>query len=781
MTALISFRRLMTIMAAALLAACAVGPDYRAPDVPAVGIYTEKPQPERTGAAPVRGGEAQRFEVGGKISAEWWTLFGSPELDLLIRSALSGQPTLAAAQAALRQAEENVNAQYSVLYPSVDAGLSARRQRISGATFGNPSLPNTTFNLYNASVNVTYAIDVAGGARRELEALHAGVAFTRLQRVQVASGAAPQRSLGAAETKARCPAGRGHHAPDQRPDRRRRGAHVSAVDPVRKLRVRGHPHRKPFRSGDSAVEPRRESPPADLPRGSAPGAEARSRGGVRPGLRPIPPGSPHRVPGRRRRTARAGVRRNDAQGAGRGRGSCARKPRGHAAAAQVRRGELRPAFQRAAPVLAREVRARAGASGALRGHGRAVPGAGRRVVEPRARGFGEGGAGRLSRQRRIQGVAFMTKRMIIMLAIVGVLFGGLFGFKAFLGNVIKKSISSQGIPPQTISTAKAQFTEWQGEFQAVGTLRAVRGADLAPELPGLITAIHFQSGQEVAEGAPLVQLNNDSDVAKLQSLMAAVELAEANYDRDQKQLAIQAVSQAVVDADAATLKSAKAQVAEQRALVAKKLVRAPFAGRLGIRAVDVGQYVNAGTKLVTLQALDPVYVDFYAPQKSLGRIALKQKIVLKTDAFLGQQFPGEVSSIDPKVDLATRNVQVRATVRNPKRSLLPGMFATVVIASGGPQRFLTLPQTAVSYNPFGDTVFVVEESKGKDDKPALVAQQKFVTTGEARGDQVAILSGIKEGDTVVPAGQIKLRSGFPVIVNNSIQPANEQAPQPKDQ
>ena len=375
----------------------------------------------------------------------------------------------------------------------------------------------------------------------------------------------------------------------------------------------------------------------------------------------------------------------------------------------------------------------------------------------------------------------MTKRMIIMLAAVGVLFGGLFGFKAFLGGAIRKSISAQGIPPQTVSTAKAQFTEWQGEFQAVGTLRAVRGADLAPELPGLITAIHFQSGQEVAEGAPLVQLNNESDVAKLQSLMAAVELAETIYDRDQKQLAIQAVSQAVVDADAATLKSAKAQVAEQRALVAKKLVRAPFAGRLGIRAVDVGQYVNAGTKLVTLQALDPVYVDFFAPQKSLGRIALGQKIVLRTDAFQGQQFPGEVSSIDPKVDPATRNVQVRATVRNAKRSLLPGMFATVVIASGGPQRFLTLPQTAVSYNPFGDTVFVVEEGKGKDDTVALVAQQKFVTTGEARGDQVAILSGIKEGDTVVTAGQIKLRSGFPVIVNNTIQPTNDAAPKPKDQ
>jgi len=181
MTALIPFRRLMTIMAAALPAACAVGPDYHAPDVPAVGIYTERPQPERTEAAPVRGGEAQRFEVGGKISAEWWTLFGSPELDGLMRTALSGHPSLAAAQAALRQAEENLNAQYAVLYPSVDASVGAKRQRITGASFGNPAIPSSVFNLYNASVNVSYAIDVAGGARRELEALQAGIDFQRFQ------------------------------------------------------------------------------------------------------------------------------------------------------------------------------------------------------------------------------------------------------------------------------------------------------------------------------------------------------------------------------------------------------------------------------------------------------------------------------------------------------------------------------------------------------------------------------------------------------------------------
>lgn len=167
--------------AVVLLAACAVGPDYRAPEAPAVSAYTEKPQPERTEFAPVQGGDAQRLEVGAKIAADWWTVFGSPDLDVLVRTALAGQPTLTAAKAALRQAEENVNAQYAVLYPSVDAGLAARRQRFSGATFGNPSLPSTTFNLYNASVSVTYAIDVAGGARRELEALRAGVDFQRFQ------------------------------------------------------------------------------------------------------------------------------------------------------------------------------------------------------------------------------------------------------------------------------------------------------------------------------------------------------------------------------------------------------------------------------------------------------------------------------------------------------------------------------------------------------------------------------------------------------------------------
>lgn len=375
----------------------------------------------------------------------------------------------------------------------------------------------------------------------------------------------------------------------------------------------------------------------------------------------------------------------------------------------------------------------------------------------------------------------MTKRMIIMLVAAGLLFGGIFGFQAFKSSMIRKYMSAQGIPPQTVSTTKATLSEWQPGFQAVGTVRAVRGADLASEVPGVITAIHFQSGQEVKAGEPLVQLNAESDLARMQSLTANVELAQVNYARNQQQLKIQAISQAVADADAANLKTAKAQLAEQQALVNKKLIKAPFAGRLGIRNVDVGQYVNAGAKLVTLQALDPVFVDFTIPQRMLGQIKLGHKLALTADAFPNQKFSGEISSIDAKVDPSTRNAQIRATIRNAKLSLLPGMFATVDIASGGSQRHITLPQTAVTYNPYGDTVFVLQETKGADGKTALTAQPKFVTTGDRRGDQVAILSGLQEGETVVTSGQMKLRPGTPVNVNNSIQPSADPAPKPKDE
>jgi membrane fusion protein (multidrug efflux system) len=376
----------------------------------------------------------------------------------------------------------------------------------------------------------------------------------------------------------------------------------------------------------------------------------------------------------------------------------------------------------------------------------------------------------------------MTKRMVIMLIAVGLVLGGIFGFQAFKGAMIKKFMSQMSAPPQTVSTAIAGMQEWQPRIEAVGSLRALKGADLALEVSGVVDTIAFSSGDDVAEGAVLLKLRAHDDIAKLQSLQATAELGEITYQRDLKQAKIQAVSQATVDTDIANLKNAKAQVAEQQAVIDKKSLRAPFAGHLGIRLVDIGQYLSAGTMVVTLQALDPVYFDFFLPQQAIDRIRLGQQITARVDTYASQTFPGEVSAINPKIDPSSRNVQVRATLKNPDHKLLPGMYATVEIAAGQPQQRITLPQTAVAYNPYGATVYVIDD-KGKDanGKPQLIARQTFVATGETRGDQVAVLSGLKGGETIVTAGQIKLHNGSPVLINNAIQPTAEASPVPVDQ
>jgi membrane fusion protein, multidrug efflux system len=244
-----------------------------------------------------------------------------------------------------------------------------------------------------------------------------------------------------------------------------------------------------------------------------------------------------------------------------------------------------------------------------------------------------------------------------------------------------------------------------------------------------------------------------------------------------KQFKIQAVSQANLDTDTANLKNANAQVAEQQAVLDKKTLRAPFAGHLGIRAVDLGQYLSAGTTIVTLQALDPIFMDFFVPQQSVDQIRIGQAVTVKIDAFKDQNFSGTISAINPKVDSSTRNVQVRATLKNPDHKLLPGMYATIDIATGAPQNYITLPQTAITYNPYGDTVYVVD-NKGEQagGKAQLIARQTFVTTGATRGDQVAVLKGVNNGDMIVTAGQIKLHNGSPVIINNSITPTADAAP-----
>jgi membrane fusion protein, multidrug efflux system len=376
----------------------------------------------------------------------------------------------------------------------------------------------------------------------------------------------------------------------------------------------------------------------------------------------------------------------------------------------------------------------------------------------------------------------MKKRMVIMLVAVGVLLGGLVGFNLFKGYMMQKYMSSAPIPPATVSAMTAEHQSWQPQLSAVGTLRAVRGVDVTTEVAGLVRSIEFKSGDEVKTGQVLAQLNADSDLAQLRSLEAAADLAATVYERDKAQLAAEVVSKAQVDTDAADLKSKRAQVAQQAALVEKKTIRAPFAGKLGISTVNPGQYLNAGDKLVTLQSIDPIYADFMLPQQQLPRAGIGQKVTLSIDAYDGMSFEGKVSAINPKVDASTRNVQIEATISNNRRLLLPGMFATVKVNAGEEQRYLTLPQTAITYNPYGSTVFVIKPSGKKDQKgnPFLTVEQVFVTTGPTRGDQIAILKGVEPGDQVVTSGQVKLKNGMPVVINNSVQPANSPNPTPQE-
>jgi membrane fusion protein (multidrug efflux system) len=340
----------------------------------------------------------------------------------------------------------------------------------------------------------------------------------------------------------------------------------------------------------------------------------------------------------------------------------------------------------------------------------------------------------------------------------------------------KQFLSTQPLPSQTVSTTKAVLQDWEQELEAVGTLRAINGADLSSEVSGIVENMSFDSGGDVEEGAVLVHLRDADEVAQLHALEAQANLAQITLDRDIKQVKGQAISQATVDNDMAALNAVKAQADAQRAIIAKKTIRAPFKGHLGIRQVDIGQFLNAGTTIVTLQQLDPIYVDFNLPEQNFPQISDGQRAIARVDALSGRSFNGEISAVNAKIDEATRNVKVRAIFKNPDRNLLPGMFAHVFVATGAPQKLVTLPQTTITYNAYGDTVFVA----AKDEKGTLTAKQTFVKVGPARGDQIAILSGVNEGDEVVTSGQLKLRNGTPLIVNNEIQPKNDQHPKLED-
>jgi len=369
----------------------------------------------------------------------------------------------------------------------------------------------------------------------------------------------------------------------------------------------------------------------------------------------------------------------------------------------------------------------------------------------------------------------MIRRLALVLVLMVILVAAVVGWKV---HVIRKVIAASVPMPQTVSTATAAYSEWQPQVEAVGSLRAIHGVEVTTEVAGLVRKLDFKSGSDAHAGQALVELNADPDVAQLQALMAEANLAALTYHRDLIQYQAQAIGRAQLDTDIANLKSAREQEAAQAALVAKKTIRAPFSGLLGITTVNPGQYLNPGDAIVTLQSLDPIYVDFRLPQDNLSRVHVGQAVHVATDAFPGNTFEGTITSIDPQVDPSTRNFEAEATIRNPEHHLFPGMFVRTTIDAGATQRYLTLPQTAVTYNPYGQTVYLVRNPKGPTGHPT--ATLTFVVLGPSRGDQVAIVKGIAAGDVVVTGGQMKIKNGTQLAINNSVLPRDNPNPTPQE-
>ncbi|MES1945625.1 secretion protein [Salinisphaera sp. PC39] len=373
----------------------------------------------------------------------------------------------------------------------------------------------------------------------------------------------------------------------------------------------------------------------------------------------------------------------------------------------------------------------------------------------------------------------MRKRMLIVIVALVVVFGGVFGWKAFVGYQIDQFLANMEPPPVTVGTVELDTAEWQKELRVTGELRAVRGVAVSTELAGVVRRIEFESGDTVAAGDLLVALDTSADRAELEGLRADAELARVTYERKKRLRERDLGSAAAFDEARATYDQARAAVAAQEAVIAKKEIRAPFDGRLGIRQVDLGQYVGPGAEMVSLQALDPIYIDFNVPQKRVSDIVVGERVAVEVAGYEGR-FEGEVQAVSPALDRGTRTFRVRARVANPDERLRPGMYGNVELTLGEPQSYLTVRQTAISYNPYGDGVWVVVEKEGEDGETRLVAERRTVKTGDTRGDQVQILDGLDAGARVVVVGHHKLRSGARVKIDNENLPENEADPENVD-
>jgi len=388
----------------------------------------------------------------------------------------------------------------------------------------------------------------------------------------------------------------------------------------------------------------------------------------------------------------------------------------------------------------------------------------------------------------------MTKRILLTLLGLIVVVGAIAGVKVLQ---IRKMIAQGAAfvpPPETVTTAEARMESWESVLTSVGSLTAVQGVTVSAELAGKVVRIAFEPGAQVHTGDLLVQQDISTEEAQLPGAEATVVLARADLARANDLLARKIVPQSEVDAAVAKLQEAEAAVETIRAAIAKKTIHAPFAGRLGIRLVNLGQMLREGDEIVSLQALDPIFVDFLLPQQRLAEIRAGLAVRVTNDALADRVIEGKITAINPQVDAATRNVRVQATVANPEELLRPGMFVNVTLVLPEREPVLTIPATAILYAPYSDSVFVVEEKKSEAphnpsssppdassaDPAALLLRQQFIRLGEQRGDYVAVLSGLKEGDTIVSTGAFKLRNGQAVVIDNTLSPDFQLKPKPED-
>jgi membrane fusion protein, multidrug efflux system len=373
----------------------------------------------------------------------------------------------------------------------------------------------------------------------------------------------------------------------------------------------------------------------------------------------------------------------------------------------------------------------------------------------------------------------MAKRMTFMLA--GMMaFLGVIGFVKF--RQVQAAIaqaSSFTPPPEAVTTIVARQETWSTTLGAIGTVTAVHGVTVSADLPGIVERITFDSGYSVQKGQVLVQLDTKQEQAQLAAAEAQRELTRLNLDRARGLVEGGVVSRAEYDRTVAEHKQAEARIGEIRATIDRKTIRAPFAGVLGIRQVNVGQYLNGGAPVVPLQSLHPLYVNFDLPQQEVGRVRVGGAVQVALEGATGE-FAGRITAIDSVVDETTRNVKVQATLSNPTGRLRPGMFVRAHVVQGAGAAVVALPASAISYAPYGDSVFVVDEVTGPKGEKYKGVRQQFVKLSGGRGDQVAVASGVEAGQEVVTSGVFKLRNGAAVHVNNTVQPANDPAPKPED-